>query len=145
MAVRLVLACVALSVLLPSEALASSMARSAERTMVEAVNEARRDHGRPALVESAALARSAGRLAVTLTRLDVFGHVGGAPAGVRGEALAMHRGWRARPSSTVRRWLRSPAHRAVVLGPCRAVGAGIRRARLGGRLATVWVLHVGAP
>ena len=145
MAVRLVLACVALGVLLPSEALASSRAPLAERSMVEAVNEARRDHGLPALVESASLARSAGRLAVTLTRLDVFGHVGGFPAGVRGEALAMHRGWRARPSSTVRRWLRSPAHRAVVLGPCRGVGAGIRRARLGGRLATVWVLHVGAP
>jgi uncharacterized protein YkwD len=113
--------------------------------MVEAVNEAREDHGRHALRKSRRLARSAGRLAARLTELNAFGHLGSPSkrAGVQGEALARHRGWRARARSTVRSWLRSPSHRRVILGRFRTVGAGIKRGRMGGRLSTVWVLHVG--
>jgi uncharacterized protein YkwD len=146
MALRLALACVAVSALMPCEAPAAPKGRAAEHAMMDAVNEARKDHGRRALSHSPPLARSAGRVAARLMKLDVFGHLGSAPAGsgVRGEALALHRGWRARPRATVRRWLRSPSHRAVVLGRFRAVGAGIKRGRIGGRLTTVWVLHVGA-
>lgn len=146
MAKRLAVACVAISVLIPCDAGAASKARAAERAMVQAVNEAREDHGRRALSYSRPLARSAGRLAAKLTKLDVFGHLESAPAGsgARGEALARHRGWRARTRSTVRRWLRSPSHRAVILGRFRTVGAGIKRGRIGGRLTTVWVLHVRA-
>jgi uncharacterized protein YkwD len=145
MAVRLAFACVAMSVLMPSDVPAAPKARTAERAMVRAVNEAREDHGRRALSNSRRLARSAGRLAAKLTKLDVFGHLGSPSggSGVQGEALALHRGWRARARSTVRRWLSSPSHRAVVLGRFRAIGAGIKRGRIGGRLTTVWVLHVG--
>lgn len=147
MALRLAVACVAVTVLIQCDAAAASTARAAERAMVQAVNEAREDHGRRALRHSRPLARSAGRLAADLMKLDVFGHLESAPAGsgTRGEVLARHRGWRARTRSTVRRWLRSPSHRAVILGRFRAVGAGIKRGRNGGRLTTVWVLHVRAP
>jgi uncharacterized protein YkwD len=146
MALRLALACVAMSVLMPYEAPAAPRGRAAEHTMMDAVNEARKDHGRRALSASPPLTRSAGRVAARLMELDVFGHLGRAPAGsgVRGEALALHRGWRARPRATVRRWLRSPSHRALLLGHFRAGGAGIKRGRFGGHLTTVWVLHVGA-
>jgi uncharacterized protein YkwD len=147
MAKRLAVACVAMSLLIPCDEAASSKARTAERAMLQAVNEAREDHGRRTLRYSRALERSAGRLAAKLVKLDVFGHLESAPAGsgARGEALAYHRGWRALTRSTVRLWLRSPSHRAVILGRFRAVGAGIKRGRIGGRLTTVWVLHVGAP
>lgn len=146
MALRLAFACVSLSLLMAYEAPAAQKGRAAERAMVDAVNEARKDHGLRALRESPALARSAGSIAAKLTKRDVFGHLGSALAGsgVRGEALALHRGWRPRAKETVRRWVRSPSHRAVVLGRFRAVGAGIKRGRIGGRLTTVWVLHVGA-
>jgi uncharacterized protein YkwD len=146
MALRLAFACVSLSLLTAYEAPAAPKGGAAERAMVHAVNQAREDHGRRPLRESPALARSAGRVAAELTKRDVFGHLGSAPAGsgARGEALALHRGWRARAKVTVRRWLLSPSHRAVVLGRFRAVGAGITRGRMGGRLTTVWVLQVGA-
>jgi hypothetical protein len=40
------------------------------------------------------------------------------------EVLALHRGWRARRSSTICGWKHSPAHRSVLLsGRYRAVGA----------------------
>lgn len=145
MALRLAVACVALTVLIPSDALAGTKAGAAERAMVDAVNHVRKRHGLRPLRDSRPLARSAGRLAVKLTKLDVFGHLGSAPAGpgVRGEVLAVHRGWRARARSTVRRWLRSASHRAVLLGRFRRVGTGMKRGRFGGRLTTVWVLHVG--
>jgi uncharacterized protein YkwD len=146
MALQLALACVAMSLLMPYEAPAAPRGRAAEQAMMDAVNEARKDHGRRALSDSPPLARSAGRVAARLMKLDVFGHLGGPPAGwaVRGEALALHRGWRARPRATVRRWLRSPSHRVVVLGNFRAGGAGIKRGLIGDRLTTVLVLHVGS-
>jgi len=146
MSKRLALACVAMSALIPCDAAAAPKARAAERAMVQAVNEVREDHGLRALSYSRPLASSAGKLAAKLTKLDVLGHSESAPAGsgAWGEALARHRGWRARIRSTVRRWLRSPSHRAVLLGRFRAAGAGIKRGRVGGRLTTVWVLHVRA-
>ena len=93
MAVRLAIACVAVTALVPTGATATVRAPAAERA--------------------------------------------------RGEALAMHRGWRPRARRTVRAWMQSPAHRAVLLGGFRHAGAGLKRGRFRGRLATVWVLHVG--
>jgi uncharacterized protein YkwD len=148
MALRLAVACLAMTVLIPSEAAAAGKGWGAERAMVDAVNDARQRHGLGPLRESRSLARSAGRRAVALTRLGVFRHLGAdAPAGSRswGEALAIHRGWRARARTTVRRWLRSPSHRAVLLGGFRRIGTGIKRGRLDGRLTTVWVLHASGP
>jgi uncharacterized protein YkwD len=147
MALRLVV-CLVMTLLIPSEAAAAAKGGPAERAMVDAVNDARHRHGLRPVREARSLARSAGRRAAALTRLGVFRHLGAdAPAGSRswGEALAVHRGWRAQARTTVRRWLRSPSHRAVVLGGFRRIGAGIKRGRLDGRLTTVWVLHANAP
>jgi uncharacterized protein YkwD len=148
MALRLAVVCLAMTVLMPSEALPAGKGLAAERAMVDAVNDARQRHGLRPLRESRPLARSAARRAVALTRLRLFRHLGAdAPAGSHwwGEALALHSGWRRRARSTVRRWLRSPSHRAVVLGGFRRIGAGIKRGRLDGRLTTVWVLHASSP
>jgi uncharacterized protein YkwD len=142
MALRLAVACLAMTVLVPAEAAAAGKGRAAERAMVNAVNDARQRHGLRPLRHLRTLARSAGRVARKLMRGDSFHHTS-APAGSRswGEALALHRGWRARARRTVRRWLRSPSHRAVLLGRFRRIGAGMRRGRMHGRLTTVWVLH----
>jgi uncharacterized protein YkwD len=149
MALGLAVVCLAMTVLMPSGAEAAGKGRAAERAMVDAVNDARQRHGFRPLRESSSLTRRAGRRAAALTRLGVFRHLGAdAPAGSRswGEALAVHRGWRAQARTTVRRWLRSPSHRAVVLGgDFRRIGTGIKRGRLDGRLTTVWVLHVSGP
>jgi uncharacterized protein YkwD len=140
MALRLAVVCLAMTVLVPAEAAATSRA---ERSMVDAVNDARQRHGLRPLRHSRRLARRAGRVARVLVKRDSFHHTS-APAGARawGEALAMHRNWRGRARRTVRRWLRSPSHRAVLLGGYRRIGTGIKRGRMDGRLATVWVLHV---
>ena len=147
MAVRFAVACVAVTALVPTGAVASVRAPAAERALVDAVNEVRHRHGLRPLRESASLARSAGRLAGALMEKDFLAHVGGVDLPrrfrTRGEALAMHPGWRPRARRTVRAWMRSPAHRAVLLGGFRHAGAGMKRGRFGGRLATVWVLHVG--
>ena len=144
MALRLAVACLAMTVLVPAEAAAAGKGRAAERALVEAVNDARQRHGLRPLRQSRPLARSAGRAARRLMKRDSFHHTGG-PAGSRswGEAIAAHRGWRARARRTVRGWLRSASHRAVLLGRFRGIGAGMKRGRMGRRLMTVWVLHVG--
>jgi uncharacterized protein YkwD len=56
-----------------------------------------------------------------------------------------HSGTRPRYTATVRAWLASPPHRAVVLsGAFTHAGAGIARGVFNGRNSTIWVLHVGA-
>jgi uncharacterized protein YkwD len=144
---RLAVVVVVIALLLPPGAHAASSVRTAEQMVVEAVNDARTANGLRPLRRSRHLARSAGRFAARLMRLDAFGHGDGVGAGrfrMVGEALSLHRGWRARARHTVRRWLRSPPHRAIVLGSrFRRAGAGLKRGRFGGRLATIWVLRVG--
>ena len=64
--------------------------------------------------------------------------------GVVGENLAWHSGRQALVRWTLRAWMRSPAHRAVILHhPFRWLGAGLRRGRFKGMPATMWVLHLG--
>jgi hypothetical protein len=125
MALRLAVVCLAITVLMPSEALPAGKGRAAERAKVDARERRPPAAWPPPLRGSRPLARSAARRAVALTRLALFRHLGAdAPAGSHswGEALAIHRGWRGRARSTVRRWLRSPSHRAVVLGGFRRMG-----------------------
>jgi uncharacterized protein YkwD len=144
MAARLAVAAVAVALLVPSGAVAGSGARAAERAMVEAVNDARRSHGLRPLRRSGRLERTAGGYAARLMKLDLFAHGSSAGSGGRrGEAIAMHRGWRPSPRWTTRRWMRSPPHVAVLLDRgIRSAGAGLSRGLFGGRLATIWVLHV---
>jgi uncharacterized protein YkwD len=137
------------ALLVPAGALAGSKRADAERLLVDEVNEARRGHGQRPFRRSTPLARTAAARASGLMELDVFEHGDGIGVGggfsLVGEALAMHSGWKPRAEWTVRRWLRSPSHQAIVLGHrFRHVGAGLARGLFHGRLATVSVLHVGS-
>jgi uncharacterized protein YkwD len=139
-------ACTAAVALLPA---APAIASDAERKAIDALNDVRRAHSLPALRVSASLNRSSGRYARRMIRRDFFGH--GAQIDVAGdfrsagETLAWHTGWRAQPRRTVRRWMNSPGHRAVLLSPgFRWVGMGLAKGRLGSRVATTWVAQVGS-
>jgi len=118
------------------------------------INQRRARHGRGGFGPDARLMRAANRHAADMARRHYFGHVspGGASplrrvrsAGWRGdvgEAIAWGCGARSSPRATIRAWLASPPHRAIVLGHGGAAGIGLKRARgCGGR--GYWVLDVG--
>lgn len=118
-------------------------------SMAGAVNLARARRGLEPLQPSTSLRRSATRYAAWMLRADYFGHLPGIRASRRyhrlGEALAMHKGRRAIVGGTLKQWLASPAHRALILSHrFRYFGAGRSRGRFHGRAATTWVLHFGA-
>jgi uncharacterized protein YkwD len=126
----------------------ASQAASAEKKMLRAVNGARADHGLRTLRLAPRLERSARAYARWMLRADYFGHQRRIRTRARfrvlGETLAGHSDWRARVRGTLRRWLRSPPHRALILSRrFRWIGAGTARGRLGDRRARVWVLHLG--
>jgi uncharacterized protein YkwD len=116
--------------------------------IVEKVNEARASHGLRPLRPSPSLARSATRYSRWLMGIDRFFHDDRIHAsssfGRLGEALALHPGWRPQRGNTVRRWLRSSGHRALLLSRSfRLIGAGIARGRYGSGHATIWTLQLG--
>ena len=119
-----------------------------ELSMVAEVNGVRAQHGLGPLRYSGSLRRSADRYAAWMLRADFFGHQGRIRASRRyrklGEALALHRGWRAQVRRTVQGWLRSPGHRALILSRgFRHLGAGHSRGSYAGGRDTTWVLHFG--
>jgi uncharacterized protein YkwD len=119
-----------------------------QRAMVEQVNAVRAGHGLSPLGAAPALHRSARHYARWMVRNDYFGHLqrirGGGRFDLLGETLAWHSGMRPRVAWTVRAWLGSPGHRALLLDPrFRWLGAGMARGRMSGTAATVWVLHLG--
>ena len=129
---------------------AGAQAGELERQMRHAVNKARAQHGLSPLHGSRSLRRSAGGYARWMLRAGYFGHLGQIRASSRfslvGENLAWHSGGRPRVARTVRGWMHSAPHRALILHPgFRWLGAGIARGRLHGRRATAWVLHFGGP
>ena len=116
--------------------------------MTAAINQVRAQHGLPAFERSASLTGSAERYSRWLMENDVFGHQSSIQASSRfallGEALEWHSGHRFKVWTTIRRWLGSPSHRAIVLSSTmRRQGAGVTRGRFGSRRAVIWVLHVG--
>jgi uncharacterized protein YkwD len=120
----------------------------AELKMTAAINSVRAQYGLPAFKRSASLTGSAERYSRWLMENDVFGHQSSIQASSRfkllGEALAWHTGRRFKVWPTIRQWLGSPSHRAIVLSPVmRRQGAGVTRGRFGSSRAVVWVLHVG--
>ena len=124
------------------------IATAAADPMIGKINRARRRHGLRPLRASGSLARSSRRFGRHLMRTDRFGHDSHIWASgrfrLKGEVLAMHGGWGARRGSTIRGWMRSSAHRSVLLSSrYRAVGASPVRGRFGGRRATIWVAQVG--
>jgi uncharacterized protein YkwD len=150
MASRLAVLCVVAALLLPSgTALASPERRSAELELVDALNDIRRAHELRPLRTAPQLERSANAFASRLMRIDLFAHAGRIVCGgsfrMLGEMLAVHRGRRPQARRTARRWLRSPAHRPLLLSPrYRYVGAGLSRGRFPHRPATIWVLRLGS-
>jgi uncharacterized protein YkwD len=137
---------VAVALALPSAAQAGS-----ERDpILRGVNAARARHGLASLRPSDSLHRSASAFAAHLMRAQRFGHARRIRASPRfrtlGEALALRTGPRPwRPRATVRAWMRSPGHRALILSrDFRYAGAGYSRGRFRGRKAVIWVLHLGA-
>jgi uncharacterized protein YkwD len=119
-----------------------------QQRMLHALNGVRAQHGLAPFHGSASLGRSASAYARWMLRSDYFGHLGRIRASGSfsriGEALAWHSGRRARVHQTVRAWMHSPPHRALILHPgFRWLGAGIARGHLSGRHATTWVLHFG--
>ena len=120
----------------------------AERKMTAAINSVRAQHGLAAFERSASLTGSAERYSSWLMQNDVFGHQSSIQASSRfallGEALAMHTGHRFKVWSTIRQWLGSPPHRAILLSAVmRRQGAGVTRGAFGSGRAVIWVLHVG--
>jgi uncharacterized protein YkwD len=116
--------------------------------MLELIDRVRARHGLGALGDSPSLTSSARRYSSLMLKRDFFGHSSRIYAShrfrLRAENLASSGGWRPRPLTVLRRWLRSPAHRSLILSrQLRFAGAGMRRGRLGRRLTTVWTLHLG--
>jgi uncharacterized protein YkwD len=123
-------------------------AAPAENEMVDQVNGVRAGQGLRPLRPEPRLGRSAGSYAAWMLRHDYFGHLERIRAAsgfsVVGENLAWHTGLRPRVAGTVRAWLNSPPHRALMLSSrFRWIGAGMARGRLDGLAGTTWVLHLG--
>jgi uncharacterized protein YkwD len=141
------LACAAVAVALVTPA--PAIASHAEQEAIDALNDVRHAHGLPALRVSHSLSHSSGRYAKRMLRTDYFGHAAHIQAAgsfrSAGETLAWHSGWHPQPRRTIRRWMASPSHRAILLSPAfHWVGIGLARGRLGSRAVTAWVAHVGA-
>ena len=143
---RILGAFMAIGFALPAVVIASP----AEDAMLAEINDARREQGVPALRESPLLSDSASSYSRYMIARDFFGHLSSIRTSgkftLKGEILAWHSGDNARVGSTLRSWMSSSAHRAVLLHPkMRLAGAGLARGRLGGRDATVWTIHFGRP
>jgi uncharacterized protein YkwD len=139
---------VACGSLLAAGSMAAQAASPAQQAMAQEVNSVRAAHGLHPLRPAPALHRSAGRYAAWMLRHDHFGHLRRIRAssrfGLLGENLAWHSGGRPRVGWTVRAWLGSPGHRALLLHPrFRWLGAGMARGTMGSYRATAWVLHFG--
>ena len=120
----------------------------AEGRAIDSLNQIRASKGLAPLRASRSLARSANAYARHMLAHDFFGHQARIPVASRfrtaGETIAWHSGWRPGPRRTVRQWMASPPHRAVLLSPAfRLVGMGMERGRLSGRTTTMWVAHLG--
>jgi uncharacterized protein YkwD len=118
--------------------------------MFTTINSIRHAHGLARLQPSLRLFSSARSYAGWMMRADYFGHQARIRVSSRfslaGEALAWHSGWRPSPRMTVRQWMRSPSHRALLLSSrFTRIGVGHVRGRYGQTRATMWVAHLGRP
>ena len=136
----------AAALLCPGSAFAA--VNEAEGRAIEGLNEVRTAQGLAPLRASKALTQSANAYSRRMLVGEFFGHQARIPVASRfrtaGETLAWHTGWQPGAYRTLRQWMNSPPHRAVLLSPAfRLVGMGMERGRLGGRAATIWVAHLG--
>jgi uncharacterized protein YkwD len=144
-----VLCLTALCIAMPGAAHAAGKSAAEPDPIIEQINEARQSHGLRPLLHSPSLSRTAERFADGLMRADRFSHDARIHVRSRfarlGETLAIHPGWRPQRGLTVRHWLRSAAHRALLLSRSFThVGAGMSRGRFGRGFATIWTIQLGA-
>jgi uncharacterized protein YkwD len=115
--------------------------------MMDAINAVRANAGLRQLKHSRRLVRTSANRAELMMREDFFAH----PARLRvptfdrvGEILELHGGRRQRMSRTIRLWLNSYGHRAVMMSShYRWIGAARAVGLYGGHRATVWVVRFG--
>jgi len=124
-------------------------AASPQQDAISQLNQVRHANGLSSLRASGSLFRSSTRYAQHMIDADYFGHASRIAAssafGRIGETLELHSGWKPDPARTIDEWMNSPGHRAVLMsGAYSWVGMGIARGKIGSRLVTVWVAHVGA-
>ena len=142
-------ACVAAAAALlsPGAASGADAGVSVEAQAIESLNQIRASNGLAPLRTSNSLSQSADAYSRHMLVHDFFGH----QARIRvasgfhtvGETLAWHSGFQPGARRTVRQWMASPPHRAVLLSSAfRLVGMGMERGRLDGRATTIWVAHV---
>jgi len=122
---------------------------AAPKLMVNDINKARRAHGVAPLRQSSSLRRTSMRYAGFMLHSGYFGHLARIRASGRfrrlGEIIAFHSDSRLRIRETVRRWLKSPPHRAAMLSRrFRLAGAGTRNGRFRGRRSRTWVVQFGS-
>jgi uncharacterized protein YkwD len=141
-------ACLLVSIALAVPAAAPARGADPGRAMIEKINHARARNGLRPLHRSRSLSGSSGRFAGFLMHRGVLAHRSRVSAGAGfsrlGEALAMISGQGFGVGTTVRMWLHSPAHRAVILTrSMNLIGAGAVRGRFHGHRATIWVVQTG--
>ena len=108
--------------------------------MVDRINSARAARGLRALRTSQAVNRASHRWASFLIRRDFLGHTSLRAAKVKGEVIEMHSGSSSKVNRTVRAWLNSPGHRAILLSPrFHRIGVGKSTGNFQGIRATIWV------
>ena len=118
----------------PADVPAYAAANRAERAIVRLVNAERARYGLPRVRLSGALTRSAQRHSWQCLRSDSMSHSAShVRARATGEVLAWsQRGAGSGARSIVQMWMRSSAHRAIVLnGRFRRIGVGRVRGKLG--------------
>ena len=121
---------------------------SNSRSLVNAINFVRVTNGVKPLRVNRSLSRSSKRYSNRMMRTGYFGHASRIQASRRfrrlGEVLEWRRGHKPGVRATVRDWMRSPGHRAVILSPSfRYIGAGLSRGKFRGRRASIWVAQLG--
>ena len=119
-----------------------------EMRAIQSLNQIRTSNGLASLSVSPSLANSASAYSRYMLDNNFFGHQTRIRVASRfrtaGETLAWHSGSRPGPRRTVRQWMASPPHRAVLMSSAfRQVGMGMERGRLNGRATTMWVAHFG--
>jgi uncharacterized protein YkwD len=121
---------------------------SPEAKMIAKINKVRaHERGLRPLRTSPSLERSAGAFAKWLIAHDQFQHRPSVSVtrsyAHAGEALAINFTLKAQVGGTLRSWLGSPSHRALVLTRSMGlVGVGHASGRAAGRARTIWVLQV---
>lgn len=118
--------------------------------MVRAINHSREVRGLSPLAVSGDLRASSRSYTHWMLTAGYFGHAARVRTSAAfpcvGEVLSVHAGSLARVRGTVRAWLASPSHRAVLLNPAYAsVGAARATGVFQSRTSTMWTVHLGCP